>query len=134
MKYQAVFASLSRAARLARRRLFVLLMALTMAAAVRTSAWSAGVSDIIWLESNSTAGSSILTFKNDCSGKPTFLGSTPGCRVHLPFLPKQIHSLHLVAESCCQVRVTSAEAFRFSRTGCRSIPPVELPVRAAVAR
>src|SRR5439155_8579805 len=77
MKYQAVFASLSRAARLARRRLFVLLMALTMAAAVRTSAWSAGVPDIIWLESNSTAGSSILTFKNDGSGKPTFLGSTP---------------------------------------------------------
>jgi len=77
MKYQAVFASLSRAARLARRRLFVLLMALTMAAAVRTSAWSAGVPDIIWLESNSTAGNSILTFKNDGSGNLTFLGSTP---------------------------------------------------------
>ena len=65
MKYQAVFASVSSAARLARRRLFVLLMALTMAAAVRTSAWSAGVPDIIWLESNSTAGNSILTFKNE---------------------------------------------------------------------
>ena len=34
------------------------------------------VSDIIWLESNSTAGNSILTFQNNGTGTPAFLGST----------------------------------------------------------
>ena len=77
MKSHAVCVSLSSVAPLARRRLLVFWMALTMVATVRTSAWSAGVSDIIWLESNSTAGNSILTFKNNGTGKPTFLGSTP---------------------------------------------------------
>jgi hypothetical protein len=42
-----------------------------------TPVWCAGASDIIWLETNSTAGNSILAFKNDGSGSPTFLSSTP---------------------------------------------------------
>jgi 6-phosphogluconolactonase (cycloisomerase 2 family) len=45
--------------------------------AALTPAWSGGASDIIWLETNSTAGNSILAFKNDGSGSPTFVGSTP---------------------------------------------------------
>jgi 6-phosphogluconolactonase (cycloisomerase 2 family) len=53
-----------------------LLLVLTISA-VQTPVWSAGVTDLIWLESNSTAGNSILTFKNDGNGNPTFLGSTP---------------------------------------------------------
>src|SRR5579862_1575390 len=61
----------------ANRRSLILLIALAMVTSVGTPAWSAGVSDLIWLESNSTAGNSILTFKNDGSGTPTFLGSTP---------------------------------------------------------
>jgi 6-phosphogluconolactonase (cycloisomerase 2 family) len=52
-------------------------MGLAILGGVRTSAWSAGVSDVIWLESNSTDGNSILAFKNDGRGSPTFLGSTP---------------------------------------------------------
>jgi 6-phosphogluconolactonase (cycloisomerase 2 family) len=74
---QAVDVALSGVARLTRRRSSILLVALAMIASVGTPAWSAGVSDIIWLESNSTAGNSILAFKNDGSGTPTFLGSTP---------------------------------------------------------
>jgi DNA-binding beta-propeller fold protein YncE len=69
--------SLSLIARLVRRRSLVLLTALTTVLAVWVPAWSADVSDTIWLESNSTAGNSILAFKNDGSGTPTFLGSTP---------------------------------------------------------
>jgi hypothetical protein len=50
---------------------------MVIAAAARTPAWGAGPLDIIWLESNSTAGNSILAFKNDGTAPPTFLGSTP---------------------------------------------------------
>src|SRR5579862_2260715 len=64
-------------AQFGRPRSLTLLVAMAMVTSVRTPAWSAGVSDLIWLESNSTAGNSILTFKNDGSGSPTFLGSTP---------------------------------------------------------
>jgi 6-phosphogluconolactonase (cycloisomerase 2 family) len=77
MKLQAVNRCFSGLAQLARRRSLIILVALAMVASVRTPAWSAGVSDLIWLESNSTAGNSILTFKNDGSGTPIFLGSTP---------------------------------------------------------
>ena len=77
MKFRAVFVSLSRVARLKRRRSLILLAALAMVASVRTQAWSQQAPDIIWLESNSTAGNSILAFKNDGTGTPTFLGSTP---------------------------------------------------------
>jgi hypothetical protein len=77
MKSQPAFLSLSRVAQFARRQSLALLIGLAILGAVRTPAWSAGVTDIIWLESNSTAGNSILTFKNDGSGSPTFLGSTP---------------------------------------------------------
>jgi hypothetical protein len=52
-------------------------MGLAMLAVARTPAWSAGASDIIWLESNSTVGNSILAFKNDGTAPSTFLGSTP---------------------------------------------------------
>jgi len=54
-----------------------LVAVLTMIGMTQNPVWSAGTTDIIWLESNSTAGNSILTFKNDGSGRPIFLGSTP---------------------------------------------------------
>ena len=72
MKSQAVFPSLSGVAQFARRQSLALLIGLAILGAVRTPAWSAGVTDIIWLESNSTAGNSILTFRNNGSGSPTF--------------------------------------------------------------
>ena len=77
MKFQGMHMLQSGVAQLARRRLFVSFMGLMVFAAARTPAWSAGTSDIIWLESNSTAGNSILAFKNDGTAPPTFLGSTP---------------------------------------------------------
>lgn len=77
MKLQAVPVSLFRIPQLAWRRSFILSMAVAIFAAPRTPAWGAAASDTIWLESNSTAGNSILAFKNDGSGPPTFLGSTP---------------------------------------------------------
>jgi len=77
MKSQSAFLSLSRVAQFARRQSLAVLIAFAIVGAVRTPAWSAGVTDIIWLESNSTAGNSILAFKNNGSGSPTFLGSTP---------------------------------------------------------
>lgn len=64
-------------AQLARRRFFGALIGFMVLAAAITPAWSAGASDIIWLESNSTAGNSILAFQNNGTGTPTFLGSTP---------------------------------------------------------
>jgi 6-phosphogluconolactonase (cycloisomerase 2 family) len=76
-KSQTIFAWLASVSELAVRRSLAFLMGLAILGAVQTPAWSAGVTDIIWLESNSTAGNSILTFKNDGSGNPTFLGSTP---------------------------------------------------------
>jgi DNA-binding beta-propeller fold protein YncE len=57
--------------------ILTLLALLAIIGGTQTPLWSAGITDIIWLESNSTAGNSILTFKNDGSGNPTFLGSTP---------------------------------------------------------
>jgi len=77
MKSQSAFLSLSRVAQFARRQSLAVLIAFAIVGAVRTPAWGAGVTDIIWLESNSTAGNSILAFKNNGSGSPTFLGSTP---------------------------------------------------------
>ena len=77
MKSREVFLSLLSVSRPARRRSLVFLTALGVLAAARIPAWSARVSDIIWLETNSTAGNSILAFKNDGSGSPVFLGSTP---------------------------------------------------------
>jgi 6-phosphogluconolactonase (cycloisomerase 2 family) len=76
MKPREVFLPLFSVSRSARRSL-VFFMALGVLAAARIPAWSAGVSDIIWLETNSTAGNSILAFKNDGSGSPVFLSSTP---------------------------------------------------------
>lgn len=77
MNIRPVNVSLSGVAPCARRRSLILLVALAMVASVRTPAWSAGVSDIIYLESNSTAGNSILAFENNGTGTPTYLGSTP---------------------------------------------------------
>src|SRR6266478_10234961 len=67
--------SLGQACQLIRWSLF--LLAFAMVVTTQTPAWSAGVTDLIWLESNSTAGNSILTFRNNGTGNPTFLGSTP---------------------------------------------------------
>jgi len=66
--------SFPRVAQFARRCALVAFLALT---AALTPAWSGAASDIIWLETNSTVGNSILAFKNDGSGSPVFLGSTP---------------------------------------------------------
>jgi 6-phosphogluconolactonase (cycloisomerase 2 family) len=77
MKSREVFLSLLSVSRPARRWSLVFLTALGVLAAARIPAWSAWVSDIIWLETNSTAGNSILAFKNDSSGSPVFLGITP---------------------------------------------------------
>ena len=77
MESREVFLLLFSVSRPTRRRSLVFFMALGVLAAARTPAWSAGVSDIIWLETNSTADNSILAFKNDGSGSPVFLGSTP---------------------------------------------------------
>jgi len=76
-KCSATFALLPRSFQVVKwRPLAILLVGLAMLGATQAPAWSAGVTDLIWLESNSTAGNSILTFKNDGSGSPTFLGST----------------------------------------------------------
>jgi len=76
MNFRAVFVSLFGVLRLTRRRPLALLAVLGVFAAARTPAWGAVLSDIIWLETNSTAGNSILAFKNDGRGNPVFLGST----------------------------------------------------------
>jgi hypothetical protein len=52
MKSQAVFPSLFRVAQFARRQSLALLIGLAILGAVRTPAWSAGVTDIIWLLRN----------------------------------------------------------------------------------
>lgn len=54
-----------------------LVAVLAMIGITQNPVWGQGVTDIIWLESNSTAGNSILTFKNEGTGSPIFLGSTP---------------------------------------------------------
>jgi 6-phosphogluconolactonase (cycloisomerase 2 family) len=77
MELRDVTVSLPPVARADLRRAWMIVAALTTLAAVRTPAWSQERSDTIWLESNSTAGNSILAFKNDGTSAPTFLGSTP---------------------------------------------------------
>lgn len=68
--------SLTRLRQLIARSPLVFLMALAMVVAIPNPAWSQGVNDTIWLESNSTAGNSILAFRNTGNGSPTFLAST----------------------------------------------------------
>jgi 6-phosphogluconolactonase (cycloisomerase 2 family) len=75
-KSRALFSCLANNSRL-RRRSLAFLMALGILCTVQTPVWSAGVTDIIWLESNSTAGNSILAFQNNGTGNPVFLGSAP---------------------------------------------------------
>jgi hypothetical protein len=74
-KSHAAF-SIVQSCEVVRRSLF-LLLAFAIVVTAQTPAWSTGVTDIIWLESNSTVGNSILTFRNNGTGNPTFLGSTP---------------------------------------------------------
>lgn len=69
--------SLTRTRQLIARSPLVFLMALAMVAAIPNPGWSQGVNDVIWLESNSTAGNSIFAFRNTGNGSPTFLASTP---------------------------------------------------------
>lgn len=69
--------SLTRVRQLIARSPLVFLMALAMVAAIPNPAWSQSVNDTIWLESNSTAGNSILAFRNSGNGSPAFLTSTP---------------------------------------------------------
>jgi 6-phosphogluconolactonase (cycloisomerase 2 family) len=77
MKSREVFLSIFSIPRPARRWSLFFLTALAILATALASAWSEEFSDIIWLETNSTAGNSILAFKNDGSGSPVFLDSTP---------------------------------------------------------
>jgi 6-phosphogluconolactonase (cycloisomerase 2 family) len=72
MKSQTL--SLANAARVAWRRSFPFLIALGMVIAARTPAWSA---DVIYLESNSTAGNSVFAFKFDFTKAPTLISITP---------------------------------------------------------
>jgi 6-phosphogluconolactonase (cycloisomerase 2 family) len=76
-KSQALAVSLASVLPIAKRSSFALLMGLAIIVTFQTPAWSAGVNDIIWVESNSTVGNSILAFKNTGTTSPTFLGSTP---------------------------------------------------------
>jgi 6-phosphogluconolactonase (cycloisomerase 2 family) len=76
-KSQALAVSLASVLPIAKRSSLALLMGLAIIVTFEAPAWSAGVTDIIWLESNSTAGNSILAFKNTGIASPTFLGSTP---------------------------------------------------------
>ena len=55
-------------------RLAALLAVPVMFGAAASPAWSF---DVVYAESNSTAGNSILSFENDGSGALRFLGSTP---------------------------------------------------------
>jgi 6-phosphogluconolactonase (cycloisomerase 2 family) len=66
--------SLANVARVARRRSFRFLMALAMVIAAGTPAWCA---DVIYLESNSTAGNSVFAFKFDFTKAPTLISITP---------------------------------------------------------
>src|SRR6201998_1223648 len=72
MKSQTPF--LANAVRLAWRRAFRCLIALAMVIAACAPAWSA---DVIYLESNSTAGNSIFAFKFDFTSAPTLISITP---------------------------------------------------------
>jgi hypothetical protein len=58
-------------------RSFILSVGLALLVAIQSPAQNAGVSDLIWVETNSTAGNFILTFLNNGTATPTFLGSTP---------------------------------------------------------
>src|ERR1700741_4366401 len=66
--------SLTNAARVAWRGSLHFLMALAMVIAARTPAWCA---DVIYLESNSTAGNSVFAFKFDFTKAPTLTSITP---------------------------------------------------------
>ena len=66
--------SLTNAMRVAWRRSLHFLMALAIVIAAGTSAWCA---DVIYLESNSTAGNSVFAFKFDFTGAPTLMSITP---------------------------------------------------------
>src|ERR1700739_3442171 len=72
MKSQTPF--LANAVRVAWRRAFRFLIALAMVIAACAPAWSA---DVIYLESNSTAGNSIFAFKFDFTSAPTLISITP---------------------------------------------------------
>ena len=59
-KARAIFALFPRISRVAKwRPLVILLIGLATFGLTQDPAWSAGVTDLIWLESNSTAGNSI---------------------------------------------------------------------------
>jgi 6-phosphogluconolactonase (cycloisomerase 2 family) len=66
--------SLTNAMRVAWRSWFHCLMALAMVIAAGTPAWCA---DVIYLESNSTAGNSVFVFKFDFTKAPTLMSITP---------------------------------------------------------
>jgi DNA-binding beta-propeller fold protein YncE len=77
MRTQGTHSSLPDARQHAGRRLSVFFMALAVVAGVRVPAWGNSVNDVIWLETNSTSGNSILAFRNTGSGSPILLASTP---------------------------------------------------------
>jgi hypothetical protein len=77
MKSQSVLAPLANAARVAWRRSFRFLKLFAIIAAAWTPLWSAGRADVIYLESNSTAGNSIFAFKFEFTSSPTLISTTP---------------------------------------------------------
>src|SRR5690242_18583294 len=77
MNCGAALAVSFRIARFLRTRSLVALALLVVLGSVCSPALTAEITDIIWLESNSTEGNSILAFRNNGSSSPTFLGSTP---------------------------------------------------------
>jgi 6-phosphogluconolactonase (cycloisomerase 2 family) len=74
VKSQTVFLSLVSVGRAARRRSLFFLLALAMVVAAQIPA-SAG--DVIYLESNSTAGNAIFAYKFDFTSSPTLINTTP---------------------------------------------------------
>jgi 6-phosphogluconolactonase (cycloisomerase 2 family) len=77
VKTRAADSSLSRTGRRPGRKMSALLMVLAATAAVGASARDRSVNDTIWLETNTTAGNSILAFRNTGSGSPALISSTP---------------------------------------------------------
>ncbi len=70
--------SSARSGHIPQRRWLVPVIALAVAIVLWTPALSWGSpDDLVYVESNSIAGNSILAFRNDGSGMLSFIGSTP---------------------------------------------------------
>ena len=77
MNFKQRLQCIRRTPELGKRRGLALFAAATLSAFVHAQARGEESTDVVYAESNSVAGNSILAFKNDGSGKLTFLSSTP---------------------------------------------------------